>query len=92
MVLVTRAYYDNVWKRVIDTREESIIRWSLGRLLAERTSIVNAYRLSMVRNADQILVIEAGGIAECGTHTSLLAAGGLYRRPFRAPAPAVTGT
>jgi ATP-binding cassette subfamily B protein len=54
--------------------------------------VVIAHRLSTIRNADVILVIEDGRVAERGTHSSLLAAGGLYadlyRRQFRAPATA----
>src|SRR5215217_1014363 len=79
----------------IDTRTEAVIQEALGRLLAGRTSVVIAHRLSTVRNADQILVIEDGRTAERGTHASLLAVGGLYadlyRRQFREPAPSVTG-
>ena len=66
-----------------------MIQEALGRLLAGRTSVVIAHRLSTVRNADQILVIEGGRIAERGAHDSLLAVGGLYadlyRRQFREP-------
>jgi ATP-binding cassette subfamily B protein len=43
-----------------------------------RTSLVIAHRLSTIREADQILVVDAGQIIERGTHTELLAAGGLY--------------
>jgi len=72
-----------------------VIQEALGRLLAGHTSVVIAHRLSTVRNADQILVIEDGRTAERGTHASLLAVGGLYadlyRRQFREPAPSVTG-
>ena len=62
----------------VDTRTEAIIQKALETLLAGRTSIVIAHRLSTVRNADQILVIEAGRIAERGNHDELLAAGGRY--------------
>jgi ATP-binding cassette subfamily B protein/subfamily B ATP-binding cassette protein MsbA len=71
----------------IDTRTEQRIQTALGRLLRGRTSIVIAHRLSTIRDADLILVIEAGQIVERGTHQTLLAAGGryaeLYRRQFR---------
>jgi ATP-binding cassette, subfamily B, multidrug efflux pump len=71
----------------IDTRTEQRIQAALGRLLRGRTSIVIAHRLSTIRDADLILVIEAGQIVERGTHQTLLAAGGryaeLYRRQFR---------
>jgi ATP-binding cassette, subfamily B, multidrug efflux pump len=75
----------------IDTRTEALIQEALGTLLQGRTSVVIAHRLSTIRNADLILVIEAGRIAERGTHNSLLTAGGLYadlyRRQFREPVP-----
>ncbi len=78
----------------VDTRTEALIQEALGTLLRDRTSVVIAHRLSTIRNADVILVIEGGRIAERGTHSSLLAAGGLYadlyRRQFREPA--ATGT
>ncbi|HEY6751401.1 MAG TPA: ABC transporter ATP-binding protein [Rubrobacteraceae bacterium] len=79
----------------VDTRTEALIQEALGTLLKGRTSVVIAHRLSTIRNADLILVIEAGHIAERGTHPSLLAQNGLYadlyRRQFREPAPATPG-
>ena len=79
----------------VDTRTEALIQEALGTLLKGRTSIVIAHRLSTIRNADLILVVEAGRIAERGNHVSLLARGGLYadlyRRQFREPAPATPG-
>jgi ATP-binding cassette subfamily B protein/subfamily B ATP-binding cassette protein MsbA len=79
----------------VDTRTEALIQEALGTLLKGRTSVVIAHRLSTIRNAGLILVVEAGHIAERGTHTSLLARGGLYadlyRRQFREPAPATPG-
>ena len=77
----------------IDTRTEQSIQRALGTLLKGRTSFVIAHRLSTVRNADQILVIDGGHIVERGTHDELMATGGLYadlyRRQFREAAPAV---
>ena len=71
----------------IDTRTEALIQKALAEMLKGRTSVVIAHRLSTVRDADLILVIENGRVAERGTHASLLAAGGryadLYRRQFR---------
>ena len=79
----------------VDTRTEALIQEALGTLLKGRTSVVIAHRLSTIRNADLILVIEAGHITEHGTHPSLLAQNGLYadlyRRQFREPAPATPG-
>jgi ATP-binding cassette, subfamily B, multidrug efflux pump len=79
----------------VDTRTEALIQEALGTLLKGRTSVVIAHRLSTIRNADLILVIEAGHVAERGTHPSLLAQNGLYadlyRRQFREPAPATPG-
>lgn len=75
----------------IDTRTEAVIQVALDTLLAGRTSVVIAHRLSTIRNADVILVIEAGRVAERGTHAELLSQNGiyadLYRRQFREPVP-----
>ena len=75
----------------VDTRTEALIQEALNTLLQGRTSVVIAHRLSTIRNADLILVIEAGRIAEHGTHASLFARNGLYadlyRRQFREPTP-----
>jgi ABC-type multidrug transport system fused ATPase/permease subunit len=71
----------------VDTRSEQLIQSALKTLLKGRTSFVIAHRLSTVRDADQVLVMQAGRIAERGTHDELLAHGGLYaelyRRQFR---------
>src|SRR3712207_6101320 len=57
----------------IDTRTEALIQEALGTLLKDRTSVVIAHRLSTIRNADLILVIKEGRIAQRGAHASLLA-------------------
>ena len=62
----------------VDNTTERLIQEALQHLLAGRTSFVIAHRLSTVRHADQILVMERGRIVERGTHDSLLASGGLY--------------
>jgi len=67
----------------LDSTSEAAVQAALGEALAGRTSIVIAHRLSTVRAADQILVIEAGRIVERGTHDQLLAAGGRYEELYR---------
>ena len=62
----------------LDSESESLVQDALDNAREGRTSIVIAHRLSTVRHADQILVIEAGRVAERGTHAELLAAGGHY--------------
>ncbi|NRD21394.1 ABC transporter ATP-binding protein [Winogradskyella eckloniae] len=62
----------------LDTESESLIQKSLSELTNNRTTIVIAHRLSTIKKADQILVIEAGRIAERGTHDELLKAKGRY--------------
>ena len=77
----------------VDTQTERLIQEALDRLMAERTSFVIAHRLSTVRHADQILVMDRGRIVERGRHDDLLAAGGLYARlcasSFLDPRPTV---
>jgi ATP-binding cassette, subfamily B, bacterial len=62
----------------LDSESEAAVQRALQTALAGRTSLVIAHRLSTIRDADQILVIDNGRVAERGTHTELLAAGGLY--------------
>jgi ATP-binding cassette subfamily B protein/subfamily B ATP-binding cassette protein MsbA len=62
----------------IDTRTEALIQSALARLLSGRTSVVIAHRLSTVRKADRILVIEQGRIVESGTHEALAEGAGAY--------------
>ena len=62
----------------LDTESESLIQKSLSELVKDRTTIVIAHRLSTIKKADQILVIEAGHIAERGTHDELIEANGRY--------------
>jgi ATP-binding cassette subfamily B multidrug efflux pump len=62
----------------VDTRTEVLVQRAMAALRTERTSFVIAHRLSTIRDADLILVMEAGRIVEQGTHDQLLAAGGAY--------------
>ena len=72
----------------IDTETEQLIQRALQRLLAGRTSIVIAHRLSTVKRADRILVLHRGEVREQGTHEELLAERGLYHRLFELQFPA----
>jgi ABC-type multidrug transport system fused ATPase/permease subunit len=67
----------------LDSESEAAVQEALRHTLTGRTSLVIAHRLSTVRDADQLLVIEAGRVVERGTHSELLAANGLYAELYR---------
>jgi ATP-binding cassette subfamily B protein/subfamily B ATP-binding cassette protein MsbA len=62
----------------LDTRSERLVQEALTRLARDRTTLVIAHRLSTVRDADRILVLDGGRVVEEGRHEALLARGGLY--------------
>lgn len=66
----------------VDTETEFLIQQALEVLMQNRTSFVIAQRLSTVKNADQIIILEDGRIVEQGDHETLLAAGGIYREIY----------
>ncbi len=67
----------------LDSESEAALQRALDTALVGRTSIVIAHRLSTVRNADQILVLDEGRIVERGRHDDLIEAGGLYAELYR---------
>jgi ABC-type multidrug transport system fused ATPase/permease subunit len=66
----------------LDSESEALIQEGLNRLRAGRTTFVIAHRLSTIRSADCILAMEGGRIVQRGTHDSLMAEGGIYRRLY----------
>ena len=79
----------------LDSTSEVAVQAALAEALDGRTAVVIAHRLSTVRAADQILVIEDGAVIERGTHADLMARGGryeeLYRTQFDQPVAAAAG-
>lgn len=66
----------------LDTESESLVQKALANLMQNRTSIVIAHRLSTVRKADKIVVMEKGQIIETGTHDQLIGQGGTYKKLY----------
>ena len=67
----------------LDATSEYLIQRALERLLRGRTSLIIAHRLSTILSSDQIVVLDAGRVVQVGTHSQLLASGGLYAELFR---------
>jgi ABC-type multidrug transport system fused ATPase/permease subunit len=67
----------------VDAEAEFLIQQALERVLKDRTSLVIAHRLSTVRNADKIIVLDQGRIVETGKHEELLKRGGLYGQLYQ---------
>ncbi|HEX7125686.1 MAG TPA: ABC transporter transmembrane domain-containing protein [Thermodesulfobacteriota bacterium] len=67
----------------LDAESERLVEEAIERLLAGRTTLIIAHRLSTVRRADRLVVLDRGRVVEEGTHDALLARGGLYERLYR---------
>jgi subfamily B ATP-binding cassette protein MsbA len=67
----------------LDTESERLIEDALGKLLVGRTTLIIAHRLSTVRRADRLVVLDHGRIVEEGSHAELLELGGLYARLYQ---------
>ena len=67
----------------VDVETERKIQQAIGDLIGKKTIIAVAHRLSTIKNADEILVLEDGKIAEQGTHSELIEEGRIYARMYR---------
>jgi len=76
----------------LDAINERLVRDALSRLMEDRTTLVIAHRLSTVRDADQIVVLDAGKVSEVGTHEELATTGGLYSQLIRSQLAAAQGS
>jgi len=66
----------------LDNESEKVVQQAIDHALANRTALVVAHRLSTVKNADRIIVLERGKVAESGSHEELLQMDGLYRKLY----------
>ena len=89
-VAIARAFLKNAPTLILDEAtshldavSEAQVRGALDALMRDRTTIVIAHRLSTVRNADLLAVLDSGELVETGSHSELLARGGLYTRLIR---------
>ena len=64
----------------LDTESERLVQDALHKLMQNRTSLVIAHRLSTIKSADEIIVLDKGAVLERGTHESLLAQNGMYKK------------
>ena len=64
----------------LDTESERLVQDALEKMMKNRTSIIIAHRLSTIQNADEIVVMNKGEIAEQGTHAELIAKNGVYKK------------
>jgi subfamily B ATP-binding cassette protein MsbA len=67
----------------LDNESERLVQEALDHLIPDRTTLVIAHRLSTIEHADQVLVLDAGRLVEQGSHSELLARGGLYAHLHR---------
>ena len=89
-VAIARAFLKNAPTLILDEAtshldavSEAQVRAALDALMRDRTTIVIAHRLSTVRNADLLVVLDRGHVAELGSHAELVARNGLYARLIR---------